>query len=77
MDEVTMALLRITDAEGPLPLTEAKSRHRDGWIRIGHDVARRAERKGLVTTAPDPRASYSIVATITDKGREALARAAI
>lgn len=71
MDEVMRALLRSTAAEGPLPLTEERSRRRDGWIRIGQDTARRAERRGLVTIAPDPRASYSIIATITDKGRAA------
>ena len=71
MDEVMRALLRITAAEGPLPLINERSRHRDGWIRIGQDTARRAERRGLVTITPDPRASYSIVATITDKGRAA------
>ena len=75
MDEVLQCLLRIIDAEGPLTLTEDRTRRRGGYIRLGHDVARRAETRGLATVAPYPNCSYAVIATITDKGRAALARA--
>lgn len=75
MDEVMKSLLGVIDAEGPLTLTEDRTRRRGGYIRLGHDVARRAEKRGLATVAPYPNCGYAIIATITDKGRQALARA--